>query len=456
MSTNWTPDLSRRGKPHYRAIADAIADDVRAGRLGAADRLPPQRVLAQRLELDFTTVARGYVEAQRRGLIESRVGQGTFVAGAPARAERAAPPIADLTMNLAPEPEDPALLDRMRAGVAKASADLSTLLRYQAFGGAYLDRETACAFLAERGLAVEPERLLICPGTHVAFQAVLQVLAQPGEVVACEALTYPGIRAIVARAGLSLVGIALDDEGIEIDAFEAACRLHAPRVLYLNPTMLNPTASTMPEARRRGVIEIARRHRVTILEDDAYGAIPREPPPAFAQLAPDITYYVSGLSKCLGAGLRIAYAVAPDARRAWALSTVMRTASVMASPITLALATLWLRDGTGAAILASIRAESRARQAIAAELLPPGSYFTHPEGFHLWLALPKPWQRSAFAAEMRASCLGIVASDAFTVSGPPPEAVRVSLGGMLSRAEVRAALDFMAHILEGPATLNSG
>ena len=76
---DWTPDLSARDKPHYLAIADAIAEDIRAGRLAPADRLPPQRKLARRLDLDFTTVARGYVEAQKRGLVESRVGQGTFV-----------------------------------------------------------------------------------------------------------------------------------------------------------------------------------------------------------------------------------------------------------------------------------------------------------------------------------------------------------------------------------------
>ena len=77
--TEWTPDLAQSDKPRYLAIADIIASDMREGRLSAGDRLPPQRKLASRLAIDFTTVARGYVEAQKRGLIESRVGQGTFV-----------------------------------------------------------------------------------------------------------------------------------------------------------------------------------------------------------------------------------------------------------------------------------------------------------------------------------------------------------------------------------------
>ncbi|GMA74292.1 hypothetical protein GCM10025880_07090 [Methylorubrum aminovorans] len=79
MGGGWTPDLKRWGKPYYRAIAEALADDIRTGRLTPGTRLPTQRALAETLDLNFTTVSRGYVEAHRRGLIEGRVGQGTFV-----------------------------------------------------------------------------------------------------------------------------------------------------------------------------------------------------------------------------------------------------------------------------------------------------------------------------------------------------------------------------------------
>ena len=70
---DWLPDLTRSEKPRYLAIADRIDEDIKAGRLSSGDRLPPQRALARVLDIDFTTVARGYVEAQKRGLIEIRV-----------------------------------------------------------------------------------------------------------------------------------------------------------------------------------------------------------------------------------------------------------------------------------------------------------------------------------------------------------------------------------------------
>ncbi len=129
---DWTPDLTLNDKPRYLAIADAIAEDIRNGRLSGADRLPPQRKLAARLDVDFTTVARGYVEAQKRGLIESKVGQGTFVRAA-TQAERVPGPRrsmpVDLSMNLPPETDDPALIERMQAGLQEVSRDLVSLLR---------------------------------------------------------------------------------------------------------------------------------------------------------------------------------------------------------------------------------------------------------------------------------------------------------------------------------------
>ena len=142
---NWTPALQGREGPKYLGIADAIAADVASGRLAPGDRLPPQRDLAKRLELDFTTVARGYVEAGKRGLLESIVGRGTYIRrNAMVRGE-AGPrrSRADFTMNMPPEPDDPELLARMREGFASVAADLGSLLRYQGFGGSPMDRDAA-------------------------------------------------------------------------------------------------------------------------------------------------------------------------------------------------------------------------------------------------------------------------------------------------------------------------
>jgi DNA-binding transcriptional MocR family regulator len=455
---DWSPNLSRLGKPRYLAIADAIAEDIRSGKLAPSDRLPPQRKLARRLDIDFTTVARGYVEAQKRGLIESRVGQGTFVRASAKRRHGPMarhPEIVDLSMNLPPEPDDPELLDRMQDSLEVVGRDLVSLLRYQGFGGVQADKDAALHWLSRRALVPQQDRLFIAPGAHPALLGILGILAKAGDVVLSEALTYPGARSIAAQLGLKLVGVPMDDEGIEPDAFAEACARLAPKALYLNPTLLNPTTHTISEPRRIAIAAVARRFGVPIVEDDPYGFLPANGPPPFAALAPDLTWHVAGLAKCLGAGLRIAYVVVPDVRSGWLFASSVRTATVMASPVTIALATRWITDGIADALLAAVQRESMERQRLVTAILPKATYRADPVGFHLWLSLPPSWTRSAFVGHTRSTGIGVVASDAFATDRTPPEAVRVCLGGPAERSAVRGALEFMAHALTESPTLAS-
>ncbi|KRQ09182.1 PLP-dependent aminotransferase family protein [Bradyrhizobium manausense] len=454
---DWRPDLSNSDKPRYLAIADAIADDIAAGRLVIGDRLPPQRKLAKRLDVDFTTVARGYVEAQKRGLIESKVGQGTFVRDKP-RPRRSAtsfpPRPVDLSMNLPPEPDDPELIERMQAGAEHVLRDIASLLRYQGFGGTQADKDAASSWLGRRALVPAQNRIFVSPGAHPALLGILSILAKAGEVVLCEAITYPGIRSIAAQLGITLVGLPMDQDGVEPQALTDACKKLKPRAIYLNPTLQNPTTLTIPDSRRREIVAIARRFKLPVIEDDAYGFIPEHGHghAPFAAIAPDLTWHVAGLAKCIGAGLRAAYVVVPDTRSAWPFASALRSATVMASPLTVAIATRWIEDGTADTMLRFIRAETSARQKLAAEILPKGSYRGDPLSFNLWVELPTPWRRSAFVEHMRQTGIGVVASDAFVVGDPPPEAVRICIGGPSTRTQIRGALEYAAHALaETPA-----
>ncbi|CAN7230476.1 PLP-dependent aminotransferase family protein [Bosea sp. LjRoot237] len=448
---DWLPDLTQSDKPRYLAIADRIAADIAAGTLSAGDRLPPQRRLAEALAVDFTTVARGYVEAQRRGLVESRVGQGTFVKAAPARivAPRApSPELVDLSMTLPPEPDDPALIARLQQGMMEVSEKLVSLLRYQPLGGAPADKAAASLWLGRRGLTLPSEQLFVVPGANAALLAILSSLTKPGDAVLCEALTYPGIRSICAQLGLFLTGLAMDGDGLDPEAFADGCARLKPKALYLNPILQNPTTITMPERRRLEIVAIARRHGVAIIEDDAYGFVPLQAPAPFAAIAPELTWHIAGLSKCLGAGLRLAYVVVPDIRSGWPFAAALRASSIMASPLTAALATRWIENGSADALLDFLRAEMTARQQLAAEILPAGSYRVDPLSFNLWLELPPPWTRAAFVGQMQATGIGVVASDAFAALGPPPEAARICLGGPIGRKALGDVLAFMAHALE--------
>jgi DNA-binding transcriptional MocR family regulator len=241
----------------------------------------------------------------------------------------------------------------------------------------------------------------------------------------------------------------MDGDSVIPEALEENVRKHAPKAIYLNPTLHNPTTITIPERRRDAICSIGRRYNVPIVEDDAYGFIPTHGPPPLAAIAPDICWHIAGLAKCIGAGLRLAYVVAPDARSAWSFNSAMRALTVMASPVAAAVATRWIEDGTADTILRFIRSETMARQRIAAKILEPGSYLSDPLSFNLWLPLRNGWTRSVFVSHVRPMGLGVVASDAFTAVEAPQEAVRVGLGGPVTRSQIERGLEFMAHALDG-------
>ena len=450
---DWMPTLRRDGAARYLQLADAIAEGVNAGTLRDGARLPPQRVLADRLGIDFTTVSRGYAEAKARGLVDSHVGRGTFVVGrkpVPAEQELRRHADVDLTMNLPPEPSDPSLLSRMEAGLQTVSANLIDLLRYQSSTGGQIDKEAASIWLSLRGLVPSLDRIAVTPGAHPTILAILMGLAQPGDVVLCEDITYAGVRGICARLGLRLIGLPGDAEGIDPQALDAAIRQHAPKALYLNPILNNPTTRTMSLARRQAVADVILDHHLPLIEDDAYGFIPPHPPAPLASFAPDLVWHIGGLAKCIGAGLRLAYTVAPTSHAARDLAHQLKVISVMPSPLMMALATRWITDGTADGIRRFIREETQARQAIAAQLLAPFTYEAAPHAFNVWLHLPEGATRADIIGRMAGTGLGMMPSDAFTVLGQPAESIRVCLGGQITRGQLRDAVGLLAYIMSNP------
>lgn len=442
LEISWQPSIRKSDGPLYLAIADAIATDINEGRLTEGMRLPPQRSLAEALGIDFTTVSRAYNEARHRGLVEGRVGQGTYVKARRAKVARVmAGGIVDMSMNLPPLINDPTLAARLWDDVASLQAEhgLELLMRYQAPGGAMHNRAAGAAWLKSRLGDIAAERVLVCAGAQGALLATVSSLAKAGETICAEAITYPGLRALAAHLGIGLQGIAMDGEGLVPEAFEELCSRHAPKALYCNPTLHNPTTTTLSLERRQAIVAIARRYGVAIIEDDAYGALPSRAPRPLAALAPDLVHYIGGLAKCLSPALRIAYLVVPDSRSSVRIEGAIRATVGMASPFAAAVAARWIEDGTADAVLAQIRSETAARQQIAAELLAGNLARTDPHAFHVWLQLPQPWTRGEFSARLQAAGISVVASDAFAL-GVPPEAVRLGLGAAPTHAELRRSL----------------
>ena len=453
--TLWTPNLTGRSGPRYRAIADSLTDDVRAGRLREGTRLPTHRDLADALRVTVGTVSRAYSEAGRRGLIKGEVGRGTFVRreqpepfdfGMPAREE---PSLIDLSLNFpVSEAEDRPL----RRGLEALSKDprLGRLLEYLPHAGRPRHREAGAAWAARAGLEARAEQIIVCNGAQHGMAIALAALASPGDVVLAEALTYPVFKTLAALLHLKVVGLPMDDDGLQPDALEAACKGGAAKILYCIPTIQNPTATVMPEERRRRIAAIAQAHDVTILEDDIYGLLPKARPRPLARYAPDHTVYVTSLSKILAPGLRIGFLAAPR-RFIDRMIPALAATTWMASPLMAELAARLIEDGTADALVERKRKEAAARQALAAKILgPPPGALAHPNSYHLWLPLPEPWRGEDFASLARQRGVAVNPGEVFAAGGvKAPSAVRVCLGAARSRAQLEKGLLILRDTLEG-------
>jgi DNA-binding transcriptional MocR family regulator len=458
----WQPSIQPARGPIYLAIADAIGLAIRNGELSAGQRMPPQRSLAAHLGVDLTTVTRAYAEAEQRGLIQGSVGRGTFVrADGPApRPENPAPSGVDMSMNMPPQP--PLLRLLLQDGMAALlrGTDMPDLMAYRSGLGTRLDRAMAASWLRPVMHEVDPDRILVCGGVPCALTGLLTTLARPGDTILTEALTYPSIRALAAQLGIRLVGVATDAAGLLPDELERACREVQPKAIYCVPTIQNPTTVTTSPERRQAVAAIALRTGVSIIEDDAYGLLPRTPLAAIATMAPSVSYYLSTLSKCLSPGLRTAYVVAPDRLRASRLGDAIRATSLTPPPLMTSVLTEWIRSGAAITLRDAVRDEAAARQLLALEMLPGACMAAHPDGLHVWLTLPAHWNRVEFSVHVRRVGLTLVPSDVFRVEGVAQSArvdavaqnaVRICLGVADTRAVLRGALQSVADAMQADA-----
>jgi DNA-binding transcriptional MocR family regulator len=385
-------------------------------------------------------------------LIDAHVGIGTTVRGRVPGLPIRGGTSAEMTMNLPPEPVGFDLVQRMQAEATQVlsggEASFFDLMRYQDFGGSAEARAAGASWLESHIPHCSANHVLVGPGIHGVLLALISMLCRPGETLCVESLAYPGIKAITAQLGVRIQPLGMDRHGVRADEFEHACKTAKPRALVCNPNIQNPTTITMPLERRREIADIASHYSVPIVEDDAYGKLLAQPLPTLMSLAPELTWYVAGLSKCLGAGLRMSYIYAPDRRLLQKLSGALRATTVMSSPISAAIATRWVQTGSAQAMLQAIREESMDRQMLASEILADFDLQFEPEGFHSWLPLRSHWNPLELSQALRNEGLGCVASMAFSTDADPPPAVRLCLGGTISRVELRQALEELASMLE--------
>lgn len=458
--SNWLPDLSRADGPKYRAIVDAIAADLAAGRLSPGTRMPTHRDLAWRLKVTVGTVARAYAEAERQGLLSGEVGRGTFVRE-PGRADPALahylneandPRVGLINMAVnRPDGDQGAWAVGPHLARLARRSDLAHLLAYRFEPLNVHHRAAGARWLAQEGAPVGPAEVAVAAGSQQAIMAALSVMTVPGDAVAVEEYTYPGIKSAVSLMGRTLIPVAMDNGGLIPDEVERAFQRGA-KVLYTIATVQNPTTSNLDDGRRRAIAEAARRHDGFVIEDGVHRFLnPTAPPPILVH-APERCLYLSTLSKSVSPGLRTAFAAVPPALRG-RFDAAIGALSLSLPAMLIEIASLMIEDGSAQEISARLRREVAARADMAVQILGERVRPQVP-AYNVWLPMTAPWRSADFVAEALRHGVSIAPTETFAVGRPGVDGVRLSISCPPEREELRRGLDILARLLDNaPAPL---
>ncbi|MFK0314214.1 PLP-dependent aminotransferase family protein [Pseudomonas sp. NPDC090233] len=443
----WIPHLSEDDQPRYLALVDAIANAIESGELKVGDRLPPQRRLAWKLGLNPSTTQQAYREAAARHLVAGEVGRGTYVLAGSKEAtlfrlkqSDAKAPLIDLSTNVpVADTYNQDLRDSLQRLLER---DNGLLDHYLGPDQLLMGRIHGAHWLANRGLALAPDELLLCGGAQQALTLALQSFCQGGAAVMLEALTAPGIKAACRQLRLPVHGVALDSQGLRPDDLDRVARASGARVLVTTPTLHNPTGACMDDARREALAGVVKRLGLLVIEDDVYGALSDRPP--LYPLLGDQGILISSLSKTVAAGLRLGWIVAHPTLLAL-VDPHVQASHWSVSPLNLQVACQWIEEGTAARRLAWQRDEIHERWRLARTLLGDGlQNSVHPSP-HAWVATPQGAERVVSAC--REKGVEIVPASVFAIGASEVQAVRISLSAAGSRAELKRGLEVVRGIL---------
>jgi GntR family transcriptional regulator/MocR family aminotransferase len=333
--------------PLYQQIESYLRQAILSGNLGANTRLPACRQLAKDLGVNRSTVENAYSALEVDGLVFSRMGSGTYVLqqdilpNIPVRSDRDHLPLWQQSFHAQNVSVTSEITEEMlRAGghsrpinFASGISDarqfpaeefrktLQSVMRRDQIGA--LDygepngyaplREGIAHILASQGLQTRPESILITAGSQQAIFLAAQVLLKPNDTVLVENPTYSTAIDLFRTLGYQIVGIPMDNQGMQIDKLETLLQQYHPSLIYTIPNFHNPTGTCLSSAHRRQLIVLAERYNVPILEDDFVGDLRYEghAQPSLKALDPGgQVIYVSTFSKMLVPGLRVGFIVA--------------------------------------------------------------------------------------------------------------------------------------------------
>lgn len=435
----------------FRQIADTITTRIIEGRYPAGSKLPTHREMATELATTPATVAKAYKLLTDLNKVESFVGRGTFVCGGLHLASviRAEEKSDEFNFSIL----QPCLVHNAAAlqqAYSQARWDVS-LLGYSEQSGHQTHRQNGAKWAQAYGLDhANQDNILLTNGAQHALSLIVETLTQPGDTIAVEALTYPGILAIASLFGRRIVAVEMDADGMRADSLSHILAEHQPKLVVVVPSHHNPTGITMPIHRREAIAKVVQASSAWLVEDDIYGFLNPEPISAISNWIPQQSFHITSLSKAISPAMRCGFLKVPD-HYIDTLSTHIRATIWMASPLNYVVASDLIQSGEAFAMAEKQKALAVQRQTLAKQILGTDTQGT---GYHIWLPLPDGWQQDKLVIEAKKQGILISSGGYFTADQHDSQYVRLALTTIATEKKFEQGLQKLRVLLDNPARVN--
>ena len=334
----------------------------------------------------------------------------------------------------------PEAFDEIMSGIGRES--LASALQYGPTEGTDPMRIAIAGLMAEEGMSVEVEDVTVTTGGQQGIDLVTKALIDPGDVLICDAPTYPGAIPTFCSYEADVIQIECDESGMRTDLLEQTLiELDAggrrPKFIYSVPTFQNPGGVTLSLERRRHLIELARRFEVLVVEDNPYGRLRYEGEPLPSLYSLDgggFVVYIGTFSKILSAGLRIGWVVSPTPIRE-KIVLGKQASDLCTSTLTQDFAVRFLESGGLPDYVEELKAIYRSRRdamlGAMAEYFPHGSVWNRPAGgLFVWARLPEYINTEDLLAKALLKGVAFVPGTGAFVDGRGADSMRLNFSGV--------------------------
>ena len=456
---------ARSSEPLYQQLAAYLRKLIEHRELTPGDRLPATRELAGQLGINRTTVSAAYELLEEDGFLSGQVGRGSFVAdrsrargvdwetmilSAVVRPFSAATAAISFAASRPPEQLFPVEDFQLSCQEVLADEALPAILQLGSSAGYEPLRKYLIEQSRAEGVFGPGDELLITNGCQQALDLIARTTLRPGMRVAVEDPVYPGLRSVLAEAGVQMVPLAVGPQGIDPEALGRSGAVLA----VLTPSFQNPTGISLPLASREAVLRVARQHSIALVENDIYGALRYEGEsiPSIKKLGGAAqTVLLRSFSKIAFPGLRLGWVIGPrvliGALRERKQLTDLHS-DQFAQAVMLRFAASGRLESHRQKMIAAGRERLRAALASAAEFLPRGTRWTEPEGgLNFWVTLPAGMDAALLLERAAREGVGYLPGNVFAVDGGHDSNLRLSFGA-LQPEQIREGIRILGGIFE--------